>query len=42
MTLILRDYQQHLKHAIHEAWQAGARNVLGVLPCGGGSMRLMA
>lgn len=42
MTLILRDYQQHLKHAIHAAWQAGARNVLGVLPCGGGKTAIFS
>lgn len=31
-----RDYQQNLKNGIYEAWQRGARNVLGVLPTGGG------
>lgn len=42
MTLILRDYQQDLKQRIYGAWQAGARNVLGVLPCGGGKTAIFS
>ncbi len=42
MTLILRDYQHDLKHGIYSAWQAGARNVLGVLPCGGGKTAIFS
>ena len=34
--LKLRDYQQNLKNGINAAWASGLRNVLGVLPCGGG------
>jgi len=32
----LRPYQAQLKQDIYEAWDSGARNVLGVLPTGGG------
>lgn len=32
----LRGYQQDLKREIYEHWHAGKRNVLGVLPTGGG------
>ena len=42
MTLTLRDYQQQLKSDIYAAWQAGARNVLGVLPCGGGKTAIFS
>lgn len=31
-----RDYQSAIEQAIYAEWAAGARNVLGVLPCGGG------
>ncbi len=33
---ILRDYQQEVERRIYEAWYAGARNVLLVLPTGAG------
>lgn len=33
---ILRDYQARQKTGIYEAWNNGARNVLAVLPTGGG------
>lgn len=33
---ILRDYQFRLKHETVQAWQRGARNVIQVLPTGGG------
>jgi superfamily II DNA or RNA helicase len=33
---ILRDYQQEAERRIYEAWHAGARNVLLVLPTGAG------
>ena len=36
MTLLLRDYQHELKEGLYREWRNGARNVLGVLPCGGG------
>lgn len=32
----LRPYQQELKDSIYRAWQAGNRNVMAVLPTGGG------
>ena len=32
----LRPYQQDLKQRIYQSWQSGARNVLAVLPTGGG------
>lgn len=31
-----RDYQQHLDDGIHREWDRGARNVMAVLPTGGG------
>ena len=31
-----REYQQHWKQDIYDAWGAGYRNVLGVMPTGGG------
>lgn len=31
-----RDYQAKLEHAVYAQWHAGARNVLAVLPTGGG------
>lgn len=34
--MALRDYQLKLKQDIYAAWDAGARNVLGQLPTGGG------
>lgn len=36
----LRDYQAHDEYRILSAWQAGKRNVLYVLPCGGGKTRV--
>lgn len=36
MTVILRPDQLQLKHGIYSAWDAGAMNVCGVLPTGGG------
>lgn len=35
MTYTLRPDQQNLKVDIYQSWQAGARNVLAVLPTGG-------
>jgi superfamily II DNA or RNA helicase len=40
--MILRPYQRHLDDSIHEAWAAGARNVLAVSPTGGGKTVNMA
>lgn len=34
--IILRPDQQNLKQAIYSGWDSGARNMLGVLPTGGG------
>ena len=36
MSVVLRGYQQELKNAIYDAWDGGAKNVLAVLPTGGG------
>ena len=36
MTVQLRQFQLDLSQRISEAWQSGARDVLGVLPCGAG------
>lgn len=36
MTVQLRPFQLDLSQRISEAWQSGARDVLGVLPCGAG------
>lgn len=36
MTVQLRPFQADLATRISEAWQSGARDVLGVLPCGAG------
>jgi superfamily II DNA or RNA helicase len=36
MTVQLRPFQLDLSQRISEAWQGGARDVLGVLPCGAG------
>lgn len=36
MSYVLRPYQQALKDEIYAAWEAGQRNVLAVLPTGGG------
>lgn len=38
----LRGYQLKLKAGIYDAWGGGARNVLGVLPTGGGKTRTFA
>lgn len=42
MTIILRDYQQALEDGIYRSWQTGNRNVLAVLPTGGGKTRVKA
>lgn len=34
--IVLHDYQNNLKHGVYNAWQSGQRNVLAVLPTGGG------
>lgn len=39
MTISLRPYQQDLKEKIYQSWQQGNRNVLAVLPTGGGKTR---
>lgn len=36
MTITLRPYQTDIVNQIHHAWNAGVRNVLAVLPTGGG------
>lgn len=36
MTVELRPFQSDLAARISQAWQSGARDVLGVLPCGAG------
>jgi len=36
MTIQLRPYQSDLKQRVYQSWQAGHRNVLAVLPTGGG------
>lgn len=36
MTFAERDYQRELDHLVVEAWRHGARDVMPVLPCGGG------
>lgn len=38
----LRPYQQEVEEQIYQAWQAGARNVLAVLPTGAGKTVLFA
>lgn len=35
-TLMLRDYQQQLVTDVRDAWNGGAKNILAVLPTGGG------
>jgi superfamily II DNA or RNA helicase len=40
--IILRPYQQDLKRDVYNSWNAGNRNVLAVLPTGGGKTRLFA
>jgi len=42
VTIQLRDYQNDLKARIYEAWRGGARNVMGVLPCGGGKTAIFS
>jgi DNA repair protein RadD len=39
---MLRPYQSELSDKITQAWERGARDVLGVLPCGGGKSVLAA
>lgn len=39
MALILRPYQQQLKSVIYEAWRAGHKNVLAVMPTGMGKTK---
>lgn len=36
MTYQERDYQRELDHLVNEDWRHGARDVMPVLPCGGG------
>lgn len=36
MTVILRPFQQELKHEIYSAWSRGQKNVMAVLSTGGG------
>ena len=36
MTIVLRPDQQQLKQGIYDGWNSGRRNMLGVLPTGGG------
>lgn len=38
----LRKYQQDLKNSVLEAWRGGARNVLAVLPTGGGKTVILS
>lgn len=38
----LRDYQAEMRSGFHAAWHSGARNVLGVLPTGGGKTVLFS
>lgn len=42
MNIQLRDYQQKLKNDIYNSWNAGNRNVLAVLPTGGGKTQVFA
>lgn len=42
MTIQLRPYQQQLKADIYNSWQQGNRNVLAVLPTGGGKTQVFA
>lgn len=37
-----RDYQEKMHREFDEAWSAGAENVMGVLPTGGGKGQLIA
>jgi len=38
----LRDYQIDLKARIYDAWRTGMRNVMAVLPCGGGKTAIFS
>ncbi len=40
--IILRPDQQQLKDGIYNGWNAGRRNILGVLPTGGGKSVVVA
>jgi len=40
MPIILRDYQNELKSSIYQQWDTGVKNVLLVLPTGGGKTKL--
>lgn len=42
MAIVLRDYQQDIKDKIYNSWNAGNRNVLAVLPTGGGKSVVMS
>lgn len=39
---MLRPYQQAVKDEIYDAWRAGHKNVIGVMPTGAGKTKLMA
>ncbi len=39
MALVLRDYQHDVKNRINKAWDSGHKNVLLVLPTGGGKTK---
>lgn len=39
MALVLRPYQNNLKLSIYDAWTAGFKNVLAVMPTGGGKTK---
>lgn len=41
MTLQLRPYQDNLKQGVYNSWNHGNRNVLAVLPTGGGKSKVM-
>lgn len=41
-AIVLHDYQQQLKNDIYRSWDSGARNVLAVLPTGGGKSIVMS
>lgn len=42
VTIQLRDYQTDLKSSIYDAWRGGVRNVMAVLPCGGGKTAIFS
>ena len=39
---ILRPYQAEMKQNLYDSWNAGNKNVLGVLSTGGGKSKIMA